>query len=196
MPKYCHQYWEELPESAKAAAAVLQYTGESWDADEEVPFDTKSFAELTLNEKKAAMFLGIEFIEKKNQTWWEDTDEEIQKHAQVLGWDQEKWDDNWHIHHLDCEHWWWEDMDEEQRLRRGENIDLDLSADIYDSKMVVGTPASPRSSQNARPRRRSSTLPPERGSTQDPTLSARPAGTARDMERKGSMVSGSRCTKS
>lgn len=115
MPRFCDQYWSELPEFAKTAAGVLGYDQESWDADEAVPFDSKDFVDLTYNEKKAAHVLSIEFIEKKNDVWWEDVDEVTKGHAEALGWDEHKWDHDYQITDLECEHWYWSDMDSSQK---------------------------------------------------------------------------------
>lgn len=105
-----------MPEKAHRAAKVLGYTAESWDADAHVPYDDKKFVDCTYAEKNAAMYLKLSPIHKKlDPLWWNDVDEETKKHAAVLGWDQHKWDDDWSIESLPCEHWWWRDMTPEQQ---------------------------------------------------------------------------------
>jgi hypothetical protein len=117
MPEHYNDWWwEDLPEKAKRAAAVLKYDKESWDEDKTIPYDGKAFVDCTMEEKRAATFLHLKPIETKlDPLWWSDTDEETKKQAAVLGWDQHKWDDDWAIHDLPCEHWYWKDMTDEQK---------------------------------------------------------------------------------
>lgn len=90
MPEYYEDWWwEDLPPRAIKAAESLGYSKSTWDDDDEVAYDKKPFAECTLQEKHAAMFLGINPIDEKLDIWWEDTDSTTQSHAAVLGWDQQ-----------------------------------------------------------------------------------------------------------
>lgn len=79
MPPHHYSDWwyDELPDEAKKAATAIGYaTKEDWDTDHEVPYDTKSFAELTMTERRAAMYLGFKPIEKKlDPLWWSETSE-------------------------------------------------------------------------------------------------------------------------
>jgi hypothetical protein len=99
MPRHEHEYnnmyWDDMPEAAHKAAAILGYTKESWDADSPVPYDSKSFFDCTNAEKQAAMFLNLNPIAKKLNVWWEDLDQATKDQALALGWTQEKWDDDW-----------------------------------------------------------------------------------------------------
>jgi hypothetical protein len=76
MPEKYKDWWfEDLPAECKKAAAAMGYTTqESWDDDHPVPYDTKKFADLTLSEKRAALFLGWDVVKEKLDIWWEDTD--------------------------------------------------------------------------------------------------------------------------
>jgi len=114
-PNYSDYWWEDLPEKARRAAIVLGYSKETWDDDATIPYDSKTFAECSYSEKNAAMYLHMSPIEKKLDIWWDDADDETKRLAQVLGWDKHKWDDDWAIEQLPCEHWWWRDMTEEQQ---------------------------------------------------------------------------------
>jgi hypothetical protein len=93
--EYNNMYWDDMPEAAHKAAAILGYTKESWDADGAVPYDSKSFSDCTNAEKQAAMFLNLNPIAKKLNVWWEDLDQATKDQALALGWTQEKWDDDW-----------------------------------------------------------------------------------------------------
>lgn len=61
------------------------------------------------------MFLGMSPIDDKLDIWWQDVDSTTKEQAQVLGWSSDKWDDDWAIHDLPCEHWNWDDMSAEQK---------------------------------------------------------------------------------
>ena len=117
MPEHYNEWWwEDLPEKAKKAAKVLGYDKDSWDEDKPVPYDSKAFVDCTKEELRAATFLHMKPIDKKlDPLWWSETDEETKKQAGILGWDQHKWDDDWKIHDLPCEHWYWKDMTNEQK---------------------------------------------------------------------------------
>jgi hypothetical protein len=114
--RYADWFWEDLPESAQKAAQVMGYTRKTWDAIEKVAYHEKKFDALTNDEKRAAVYLGKRPIDYKlNRVWWEGTDELTKKHAQVLGWDQHKWDESWNIKDVECYSWWWQDATSEQR---------------------------------------------------------------------------------
>lgn len=112
---YNDMYWEDMPEVAKKAATTLGYTNETWDNDETIPYDTKSFAECTIAEKQAAMFLNLNPIGKKLNLWWEDVDETTKNHAINIGWTPEKWDEDYEIEHLEVEQMYWADLDTKQK---------------------------------------------------------------------------------
>jgi len=112
---YCDWWWEDLPESARKAATVLGYSQETWDADEDVPYDHQSFAECTRNEKAAALFLGMPPLEDKLDVWWSEVDPETQKHAEALTYTQQFWDEDYYLEDLPCDAWYWKDMNEEQK---------------------------------------------------------------------------------
>lgn len=90
-------------------------TKEMWDEDQSVPFDTKPFVDLTLSEKRAAFFLGINVIDKKLNIWWEDTDAETKSAALAVGFTKETWDDDWRIQDFPIEHKHWKELTDEQR---------------------------------------------------------------------------------
>jgi len=116
MPHYNKYWYEDLPDEAKKAATTMGYTTmENWDEDYEVPFDIKSFDELTLSEKRAATFLGFNPIKKKLDVHWSETSEATKEAAFKVGWSQEKWDDNWELHHLDVEHKYCSELTDEER---------------------------------------------------------------------------------
>ena len=113
---YNDMYWADMPEIAHKAATTLGYTkGEMWDNDESIPYDDKSFAECTMAEKQAAMFLNMNPISKKLNVWWEDLDETTQKYALNIGWTSDKWDEDYEIEHLDVEQLYWDDLDCKQK---------------------------------------------------------------------------------
>ena len=113
---YCDWWYDDLPDSARKAAAVLGWTKETWDHDEEVPYQHQSWKECTANEKVAAQFLGLAPLESSMMNvWWEDLDEETQKQAAILTYTQELWDDDYDLEDLPCDSWYWKDMTEEQR---------------------------------------------------------------------------------
>lgn len=93
----------------------MGYTKETWDADAEIEYDEKDFADCTVQEKHAAMYLGMNPIDEKLDIWWSETDDETKAFATVLGFDQHKWDEDWELKDLPCEHWYWKDMTEEQK---------------------------------------------------------------------------------
>ena len=111
---YDDQHWRDLPGKAKQAARLLGYNRRSWDNDGDVPYDNKKFEELTYDEKRAAHFLGKDPIEDKLDCWWEEADDETKRHAEVLGWDEKKWDHDKTIYQIDCKKWEWGDMSDEQ----------------------------------------------------------------------------------
>jgi hypothetical protein len=117
MPEhYIDWWWEDLPEKQKKYARMLGYENQKhWDDDEAVPYDSKDFDECTYKELKAARYLGLDPIDQKLDIWWSEASEDTKKHAGVLGWDQEKWDDDWMIEDLPCEHLYWKDLSEEQK---------------------------------------------------------------------------------
>ena len=94
---YADKYWKDMPEKAHKVAAVLGYTEQLWDGDEQIPYDGKSFFECTEQEKKAAMFLGMNPIDYKLQIWWSDLDQATKDAALGVGWTQETWDDDWEV---------------------------------------------------------------------------------------------------
>src|ERR1044072_3063712 len=63
-------------------------------------------------------------------------------------------------------------------------------------RIVVGTPWSERVCQNALPWRKERTSPPERGNVYGPKVSLCLDSVVSPREEKGSIVAGSRCTKS
>ena len=74
--KYKDWNYEDLPEGCKAAAASMGYVDAAhWDEDKEVGFDTKTFEELSLTERQAAIFLGWDIWWTKLNIWWEDVSE-------------------------------------------------------------------------------------------------------------------------
>lgn len=104
-----------MPPRAQKAAQVLGWTKATWDADEDVAYESKAFADCTVQEKHAAMYLGMNPIDEKLDIWWSETDDETKAHAAALGWDQHKWDDDWAIQDLPCEHIYWKDLSDEQK---------------------------------------------------------------------------------
>jgi hypothetical protein len=112
---YNDMYWADMPEIAHKAAETLGYTGETWDNDDSVPYDTKGFAECTMAEKQAAMFLNLNPIGKKLNVWWDDLDETTKEHALNIGWTSDKWDEDYEIEHLEVEQMYWADLDEKQK---------------------------------------------------------------------------------
>lgn len=117
-PEDCHyndMYWADMPEIAHKAAATLGYTSETWDNDDSIPYDHKGFAECTMAEKQAAMFLNLNPIAKKLNVWWEDLDETTKEHAINIGWTSDKWDEDYEIEHLDVEQLYWADLDTKQK---------------------------------------------------------------------------------
>jgi len=114
----CDMWWVDLPPKGKQAALEMGYTPESWDNDEDVPFDTNPLEECSLGEKMAAVYLGMNPLlhGPKLDVWWEDLHPETQQQGEVLGYDKEKWDDDWLIHDLPCEQLYWKDMTDEQKV--------------------------------------------------------------------------------
>ena len=90
MPEYyADWWWEDLPPRAQKAAKAMGYTKSTWDGDNDIAYDSKPFEDLTVQEKHAAMYLGMNPIDEKLDIWWEDTDSDTKAHAVVLGWDQQ-----------------------------------------------------------------------------------------------------------
>jgi hypothetical protein len=106
--------WVSLQLTIKYAAK-LGYTKETWDADAAIPYDSKTFFQCTDEEKQAAMFLGLNPIDKKLNVWWADLDKATKDHAIALGWSEEKWDDDWEIYHLPIDKLYWADLDKAQQ---------------------------------------------------------------------------------
>ena len=94
---YHSKDWKDLPASAQKAAKALGYTQETWDGDGKVPYDAKTFFQCTEEEKHAAMYLGMSPIDTKLQIYWSELDQPTKDAALVLGWTQEKWDDDWEV---------------------------------------------------------------------------------------------------
>ncbi|KAL7575134.1 hypothetical protein ACA910_000500 [Epithemia clementina (nom. ined.)] len=57
---YVDYDWDELPDVAKKAAAVLGYNKQTWDDDEESEFDDYSWKELNQEQQQAAAILGYD----------------------------------------------------------------------------------------------------------------------------------------
>jgi len=122
MPPHRHGYadewyWEDLPASAKKAATLLGYTQDTWDAAEKVAYHQKDFENLTYDEKRAAVYLGRNPLDYKlkNVKWDTIQDENMKKHAKVLGWDEHKWNKNWPVHDVDVYQYGWSGLSEEQK---------------------------------------------------------------------------------
>jgi len=119
MPEYYADWWyEDLPVRAKEAAAAMGYdTKDKWDESKEIPYKSKTLAELTYAEKVGALYLGMKPFEDKTKTdiYWEDADETTQRYSLAIGCDQQKWDEDWLIHDLPIEHKYWEELTDEER---------------------------------------------------------------------------------
>lgn len=48
-----------MPERAQKAAGVLGWTKETWNDDASVPYESKAWADCTVQEKRAAVLLGM-----------------------------------------------------------------------------------------------------------------------------------------
>jgi hypothetical protein len=116
MPEhYGDMWWEDMSEKAHQAAQVMGYTHETWDEDATIPYDDKTFAQTTVEERCAAMFLGLNPIDSKLDIWWKEVDPETQRYCNDIGWDHEKWDDDWELHDLPVEHKYWDELNEKER---------------------------------------------------------------------------------
>jgi hypothetical protein len=74
--KYKDCWYEDLPEEARKAATVLGWDSkDKWDQSVDVPYRAKTFDQLTMAEKRAAMFLQIDLIGDKLDIYWAQTDE-------------------------------------------------------------------------------------------------------------------------
>lgn len=104
-----------MPEKAHQAAIVMGYDAKTWDDDAKIDYDRKPFHETSLDQRRAAMYLGLNPIDKKLDIWWANTDSETKKQAEVIGWDQHKWDDDWNIRDFPIEHLYWKDLDDKQK---------------------------------------------------------------------------------
>jgi hypothetical protein len=113
-PKYNTMYWDDMPEVAHFAAKILGYSKESWDKDEEVPYDTNSFFQCTVRERQAAVFLNLGLIKKLN-LWWDDVHGPTQDQASALGWTKEKWDQDYEIEDLPIDKISWDELERLQR---------------------------------------------------------------------------------
>ena len=58
MTKFYDYDWDDLPEHVQHSAAILGYTREIWQSDDETSITEKSWGELTLEQKGAAAELG------------------------------------------------------------------------------------------------------------------------------------------
>ena len=86
-------WYSELPSKAKDAAKELGFTPEIWDSGAHVPYESEKICDVSNMQKSAAMYLGHDPIDEKCNIWWSEADPTTQKYAQVLGWDQHRWDD-------------------------------------------------------------------------------------------------------
>jgi hypothetical protein len=117
MPKeyYADWWWDDLPEKAKKAAAVLGYDKTKWDNSESIPYDSKTYKECSEAEKQAAMFLGMNPLATKFEIYWSECDQKTKDEAVVLGYNQENWDDDWYPEDLPCNEWSWSTMTDAQK---------------------------------------------------------------------------------
>jgi hypothetical protein len=75
-PKYKDMWYEDLPAEAREAATVLGWDEkEKWDQSVDVPYRAKKFDQLTMAEKRAAIFLQIDLIAEKYDIYWAQCDE-------------------------------------------------------------------------------------------------------------------------
>lgn len=109
------RWWSELPPKGKAAAKELGFTPEIWDADEHVPYEEEKICDVTNMQKSAAMYLGENPIDKKCDIWWSEADPVTQKYAQIIGWDEHRWDHDWRIQDLPIEHKYWSELTDEEK---------------------------------------------------------------------------------
>jgi hypothetical protein len=100
--------------------SLNQNTVIAWDAAEQVAYHQKKFEDLTADEKRAAVYIGRNPLDfKLKSVKWDAIDDTTKKHAQVLGWDQHKWDKNWPLHDVDIHQYWWKETSDEQKEALG-----------------------------------------------------------------------------
>ena len=113
--RYADMWWEDMPEKAHQAAKVMGYDSKTWDDDAQIDYDRKPFHETTFDQRRAAMYLGLNPIDKKLNIWWKDTDEKTKEQAKIIGWDETTWDEDWSIRDFPIEHMYWKDLNEQQK---------------------------------------------------------------------------------
>jgi len=141
-----NKWWEELPTKAKDAATFLGWEQPTWDEDDyaKVPYYKTPLSQLSEKKKAAALYLGWEPLKSKpfcDDLWWDDVEPETKKQAAKLGYDKEKWDDDWAIHHLPIEHKYWKELTDDEKSgaryfgytpATWDEVEDDLDAPFYD----------------------------------------------------------------
>ena len=120
--RYAEWRWQDLPASAQAAAQVLGYTETTWNESKVLPFVDKPWDQLSNDQKRAAVYLSKSPMDywcddaKNPNFWWKDLSPKGRQCAQVLGWDERAWDQDYAaFEDVKCYGWWWNDMTPEQR---------------------------------------------------------------------------------
>lgn len=112
---FTHHNWADLPPQALKAARILGYTQDIWDEEKNLPYYNKTMATASIQEKQAAMYLGMDPLWEKCDLDWKDIDSMTKDYATTLGWDETKWDEDWDIVDLEIEHKFWKDLTHKER---------------------------------------------------------------------------------
>jgi hypothetical protein len=88
----------------------------AWDNTEQVSYHSKSFEELSYDEKRAAIYLGRSPLDfKLKNVKWSTIDDKMKRHATVLGWTEDTWNRNFPTHDVDIHGYWWKETSDEQK---------------------------------------------------------------------------------
>lgn len=114
-----HKTWEELPPEAVKAAKVLGYTQQIWDNDEwsTLSFFKNPITKASVREKQASMYLGMDPMAEGRFSgiYWNDLDVTARRHAESLGWDETKWDEDWYIQDLPVNEKYWKELSQPEK---------------------------------------------------------------------------------
>lgn len=112
---YDDLHWDDLPSKAMRKAKMLGYNERRWDEDRPVPlFRKKPFTELSKQEKKACVFLGMDIYAEHRDLnrHWDDLDDEIKEQATKLGYDKHLWD---HDEEPEADDLSWDELTDDQK---------------------------------------------------------------------------------
>jgi hypothetical protein len=88
----------------------------AWDAAEKVSYHSKDFADLSADEKRAAVYLGRNPLDfKLKSVKWSAVNDTVKKYATIMGWTEETWNRNFPLHDVAVDQLWWNEMSDEEK---------------------------------------------------------------------------------